>query len=74
MKKLLILTAVVILTAGTVGCCCRPFRRGALCPALAPGTAVYAPGAPSVPCDVSAPGTYTTTPVLPHPESVTPAP
>jgi hypothetical protein len=72
MKKLLILTAVVMLTAGSVGCRWGWFRRGALFPPVAPGVTVYEPCPPADacgPCDVPALGAYTTGPsnVLPEP-------
>lgn len=74
MKKLLVLTAIVMLTAGTVGCnCCNWFRRGALFPTatmVAPDV-MCDPCCPADPCDPCgsgascdpcAPGPYTTTP------------
>ena len=76
MKKLLVLTAVVTLTVGTVGCkCCDWFRRGALFPT----TATMAPDVmcdpccpanpcdpcgSAAPCDPCAPGTYSTPPAI----------
>jgi hypothetical protein len=77
MKKLLVLTAVTALTAGTVGCeCCNWFRRGANLPlatTVVPETVCdpcYTvnpcdpcdPCAPPALCDPGAPGAYTTTP------------
>jgi len=72
MKKLLVLTAIVMLTAGTVGCrCCDWFRRGVLFPTtttMAPGV-MSDPCCPAnpcdpcgsaAPCDPCAPGTYGT--------------
>jgi hypothetical protein len=67
MKKLLVLTAVVVLIASTVGCQCRWWRRGALFPGLAPGVTVVEPCPPANPCDPCAPGSYTTTPSTPLP-------
>jgi hypothetical protein len=71
MKKLLVLTAVVVLTACTAGCRCDWFRRGALYPGLGPPAPIYEqqcpPASPCDPCDSGAAGGYTTTPVLPGP-------
>jgi len=72
MKKLLVLTAVVMLTAGTVGCQCDWFRRGALFPTTMVAPEVICdpccpvdscdPCGSAVPCDPCAPGTYSTPP------------
>lgn len=79
MKKLLVLTALMMLTAGTVGCrTCDWFRRGALFPTT---TMVYPempacdpcaacdPGGVPVTSDPCAPAPYVTQPstVLPGP-------
>ena len=65
MKKLLVLTAVVMLTVGTAGCRCNWFRRGALLPTLGPGVPVYEPCPPDAcnSCNSYAPGAYTTDPM-----------
>jgi len=77
MKKLLVLTAIVMLTVGTVGCkCCDWFRRGVLFPTtttMAPEVICdpcYSanpcdpcdPCGSAVSCDPCAPGTYSTPP------------
>ena len=75
MKKLLVLTAVVTLTVGTVGCkCCDWFRRGALFPTTMVAPEVMCdpccpadpcdPCGSAVPCDPCAPGTYSTPPAI----------
>ena len=85
MKRLLVLTAVVMLTAATLGCRCDWFRRGALLPTATPDVTVCdpcppcnpcSPCDPSPPCDPCAPGSYTTSPsmILPGPGPVTPSP
>jgi len=77
MKKLLVLTAVVMLTASTVGCRCSWFRRGALFPSTTSAVPVCDPCPPCDPCnpcDPCAPGSYTTSPptILPGPGLGTP--
>jgi len=74
MKKLLVLTAVVMLTASSIGCQqCSWFRRGALFPSSTPQMTVCDPCAvpcdPCNSCDPCAPGSYTTMPstILPGP-------
>lgn len=73
MKKLLVLTAVAMLTASSIGCRCSWFRRGALFPSSTPDVTVCDPCAPPCDtcnsCDPCAPGSYATTPstVLPGP-------
>ena len=67
MKKLLVLTAVVVLTASTIGCQCPWWRRGALFPGLARDVTVLEPCPPANPCDPYAPGSYMTTPSTPLP-------
>lgn len=76
MKKLLVLTAIVMLTAGTVGCrCCDWFRRGALFPtSTVVGTEVLGdpcysanpcdPCGSAAPCDPCAPGSCGTAPSI----------
>lgn len=63
MRKLLVLTAVTALVAGTTGChCCDWFRRGAMYPAT-PAPVMCdpcCPADPCVPCDPCAPATYGT--------------
>ena len=74
MKKLLVLTAVAMLTASSIGCQqCSWFRRGALFPSSTPEMTVCDPCVqpcdPCDSCDPCAPGSYGTTPstVLPGP-------
>jgi hypothetical protein len=90
MKKLLVFTAVVALTAGTVGCnCCDWFRRGALFPTATTATVApegvgetYYPANPcdpctsAAPCDPCAPGSYETMPPVLNttPSTVLPGP
>jgi hypothetical protein len=66
MKKLLVLTAVVMLTVGTAGCRCDWFRRGALFPAVGPPVPVYESCPPADPCgecNACAPGGYVSEPM-----------
>ena len=81
MRKLLIITVVVALTAGTVGCQCDWFRRGSLFSSATPVAAEEMtlcdpclPVDPCNPCDPCAPGTYgvTPSPVLPGPGPLNP--
>jgi len=85
MKRLLVLTVVVMLTAGTLGCQCDWFRRGALFHTATPDVTICDPCPPcdpcnpcdpGIPCDPCAPGSYTTSPsmILPGPGAVTPSP
>ena len=84
MKKLVVLTAVVMLTAGSIGCQqCSWFRRGALFPSSTPEVTVCDPCPPPCDpccdpcntCDPCAPGSFTTTApptILPGPGLGTP--
>jgi len=86
MKKLLVLTVVVMLTAATAGCRYDWFRRGAVCPVAAPELTVCDPCIPCDPCtpcdpclpqsscDPCAPGPYTTSPEVVMPGPVGPSP
>lgn len=71
MKKVLILTAVLMLTSSAVGCrCCDWFRRGAFRNPCAPASTFDNPCPPYNPCDPCAtpqvvtpgPDPYTVTP------------
>lgn len=77
MKKLLVLTAVVMLTAATAGCQCDWFRRGALYPAAMPEMTACDPCDPCLPqnpCDPGQPGPYAASPgmVMPGPYAAPP--
>jgi uncharacterized membrane protein len=57
MKKLLVLTAVVVLTASMVGCeCCERLRRGGCFGNTACDVPACYPCAPTMSCDPCAPG------------------
>ena len=57
MKKLLVLTAVAMLMAGTLGCeSCQWFRRGVLFPTVVPEATYSEPCPPCGPCDPCGPG------------------
>ena len=52
MKRLLVLTTVAMLTAGTVGCQCKNwFRRGSLFSTTTPGVNCYDPCEPVDQCN-----------------------
>jgi hypothetical protein len=77
MKKLLILTAVLMLTVSSIGCQCDLFRRGALFPRTTADVPVYDPCPPCDPCnpcDPCAPSSCATPPsmILPGPGPATP--
>jgi len=77
MKKLIILTAVVMLTAGAMGCRCGHwFRRGALLPVCPPEPACCDPCLSSDPCaaSVTTSGCGTISQIAPGPEAYAPAP
>ena len=87
MKKLVVMAAVAMLTASTVGCeSCQWFRRGAFFPALAPAVVPCDPCLPMNPCDPCDPcdpcatggstmGEYLTPPAItPGPGTYIPAP
>lgn len=79
MKKLIVLTAVVMLTASAAGCQCgRWFRRGAMVPYCPPESACCEPcpapcGPPSDGCDACTAPTFGTSP-MPGPETYVPVP
>ncbi len=57
MKKLLILTAILTLTIGTLGCrCCGRLFRGAACNPCVPSATFGVPGPAYNPCDPCATG------------------
>lgn len=73
MRKLLILTAVVMLTASMVGCQCgRWFRRGAAVPCCPTEACCDPCGTPSIGCDTCTTPGYGAMPV-PGPETYVPA-
>lgn len=79
MKKLLVLTAIVMLTASTVGCGCgRWFRRGALLPCYSDpccDPCVTSDPCGSGPCDSCTTPTYGTMPAItPGPDAYVPVP
>jgi len=76
MKKLIVLTAVVMLTAGAAGCQCgRWFRRGAMLPCCPPEACCDPCCDPCNPCDPCAVPTFGSAPVVtPGPETYVPAP
>lgn len=77
MRKLIVLTAVAMLTASAVGCQCgRWFRRGALFPTWVPEPVCSEPSIPYDPCEPATLPPYETVtpPVTPGPETYTPGP
>jgi len=84
MKKLVVVAAVAMLTASTVGCeSCQWFRRGAFFPALAPAAVPCDPCPPCDPCNPCDPcatggcatGEYLMPPAItPGPGTYIPAP
>ena len=81
MKKLVVVAAVVMITAGMVGCeSCQWLRRGALFPTLAPDVVPCDPCPPAAGCDPYGTGgcateEYLTPPaMMPGPGTYVPTP